>query len=87
MPTSVESSGDSRFDGAAFAKLVQGAKAASSAEQAWPYLEAAHVVGQLHLKSHLQTHAEMCNLGVIVLFVQIGAFSARTLSGRGLQPC
>lgn len=25
--------------------------------------------------------------GVIVLFVQIGAFSARTLSGRGLQPC
>ncbi len=64
MPTSVESSGDSRFDGAAFAKLVQGAKAASSAEQAWPYLEAAHVVGQLHLKSHLQTHAEMCNLAV-----------------------
>lgn len=64
MSTSIEPSGNSQFDGAAYAKLVQGAKAASSAEQAWLYLEAAHIVGQLHLKSHLQTHAEMCNLAV-----------------------
>src|SRR3989344_4549242 len=33
MSTSIEPSGTSQFDGAAYAKLVQGAKAASSAEQ------------------------------------------------------
>ena len=35
---------------------------AGSTEQAWLYLEAAHVVGQRHLKPHLQTHALMLGL-------------------------
>ncbi len=36
-----------RFDGAAYAQLTQRAKIAVYANQAWLYLEAAHVVGQL----------------------------------------
>ncbi|WP_305726779.1 DUF3703 domain-containing protein [Hydrogenophaga sp.] len=35
---------------------------ANSIEQAWLYLEAAHVVGQLHIRPHLQTHAHMLGL-------------------------
>ena len=64
MATSTEPSGDRRFDGATHAQLIQGAKTAASSEQAWLYLEAAHVVGQLHFKPHLQTHAQMLNLSL-----------------------
>jgi len=41
---------------------MQGARAAGAHEQAWLYLEAAHVVGQRRLKPHLQTHAHMLAL-------------------------
>ncbi|RZL07469.1 MAG: DUF3703 domain-containing protein [Rubrivivax sp.] len=53
---------DAPFDNATFARLIQGARATDSNEQAWLYLEAAHVVGQLHLRPHLQTHAHMLAL-------------------------
>lgn len=51
-----------RFDNATHARLMHDASAAGSTEQAWLYLEAAHVVGQLHLKPHLQTHTHMLGL-------------------------
>lgn len=50
------------FDETTYLRLIQEAKAAESTEQAWLYLEAAHVVGQLHIRPHLQTHSYM--LGV-----------------------
>ena len=64
MATSTEPSGNRRFDGSAHAQLIQSAKTAFSEDQAWLYLEAAHVVGQLHIRPHLQTHAQMLNLSV-----------------------
>ena len=62
MATSTETLSGRQFDSSTFARLVQEAKEADSTEQAWLYLEAAHVVGQLHLKPHLQTHALMLGL-------------------------
>ena len=53
---------DPKFDNATHARLMQEARATDSNEQAWLYLEAAHVVGQRHLKPHLQTHAHMLAL-------------------------
>jgi hypothetical protein len=53
---------DAQFDNATFARLIQAARATDSNDQAWLYLEAAHVVGQLHLRPHLQTHAQMLAL-------------------------
>jgi hypothetical protein len=64
MATPIEPSGDDRFDANTHALLIQGAKAAASPEHAWLYLEAAHVVGQLHLKPHLQTHTQMWALSL-----------------------
>ena len=64
MAMSTEPAGDRRFDGATHSQLIQGAKTATSAEHAWLYLEAAHVVGQLHFKPHLQTHAQMLKLSL-----------------------
>lgn len=64
MATSIEPSGDDRFDAIAHAQLMQGAKAAASPEHAWLYLEAAHVVGQLHLRLHFKTHAQMLALSL-----------------------
>jgi hypothetical protein len=64
MATSIEPSGGPRLDRATHAKLIQGAQAAASTEQAWLYLEAAHVVGQLHLRPHLQTHVHMLALAL-----------------------
>ncbi|MDP2018436.1 DUF3703 domain-containing protein [Hydrogenophaga sp.] len=43
---------------------MQSANTAVSADQAWLYLEAAHVVGQLHVKPHLQTLAQMLRLSL-----------------------
>ena len=51
-----------RFDQATYARLVQESRVAGTSERAWLYLEAAHVVGQLHFKPHLQTHAHMLGL-------------------------
>ena len=50
------------FDETTHTRLMRGATKASSSEQAWLYLEAAHVVGQLHIRPHLQTHAHMLGL-------------------------
>lgn len=62
MATSTDTLAGRPFDQLTFAGLVQHAKVAGSTEQAWLYLEAAHVVGQIHLKPHLQTHALMLDL-------------------------
>ena len=64
MATSTEPSGNRPFDSTAHAQLIQSAKTAVSVDQAWLYLEAAHVVGQLHIRPHLQTHAQMFNLSI-----------------------
>ncbi|PUE38691.1 DUF3703 domain-containing protein [Limnohabitans sp. Bal53] len=64
MGTSTEPSGNRPFDSTAHALLIQSAKTAVSVDQAWLNLEAAHVVGQLHIRLHLQTHAHMLNLSV-----------------------
>lgn len=53
-----------RFDPATFERLIDGATHADSAAQAWLYLEAAHVVGQLHFKPHWQTHVHMLRLAL-----------------------
>lgn len=64
MATSTDPSRNRRFDGATHAQLIQGASTAVSADQAWLYLEAAHVVGQLHIRPHLQTHVQMLRLAL-----------------------
>lgn len=45
-------------------RLIHNAKSADSPEQAWLYLEAAHVMGQLHIKPHFLTHVHMVGLAV-----------------------
>ena len=62
MATSTDTFAGRRFDKSAFARLLHEAKVAGSTKQAWLYLEAAHVVGQLHFKPYLQTHALMLGL-------------------------
>lgn len=62
MPPVDECSKPAGFESAAHAQLLHAAKTASSSEQAWLYLEAAHVLGQLHFKPHWQTHAQMLAL-------------------------
>lgn len=52
------------FDALTHSRLIQNAKAAESREQAWLYLEAAHVMGQLHIKPHFLTHVHMIGLAV-----------------------
>ena len=52
------------FDAAVYAELIRLAKTASLHEQAWLALEAAHVMGQRHLRPHLETHARMLGLAV-----------------------
>jgi hypothetical protein len=51
-----------RLDEKTHTRLIQEARGAGSAEQTWLWLEVAHVVGQLHLKPHWQTHAHMLGL-------------------------
>ncbi len=53
---------DSSFDPATHLRLLQQADAAGSSAQAWLLLEAAHVLGQLHLRPHWQTHVRMLAL-------------------------
>lgn len=62
MATFTDRQSDRWFDETTHARLMRQAKKASSVEQAWLYLEAAHVVGQLDIKPHLQTHAHMLGL-------------------------
>lgn len=64
MGRSIDPHATRLFDEATFARLVVGAKTADATEQAWLYLEAAHVVGQLHVKPHLVTHAQMLKLSL-----------------------
>jgi hypothetical protein len=64
MGTLTDASGAYRFDQATFNRLVAGARHADLAAQAWLYLEAAHVVGQLHFKPHLHTHVQMLRLAL-----------------------
>jgi hypothetical protein len=64
MAACTDSPAGRRFSGATHARLIYEAKAADSTEQAWLYLEAAHIVGQLHLWPHLQTHAHMLELSL-----------------------
>lgn len=44
---------------AAFDRLLHGAERASSAEDSWHFLEAAHIVGQMRFVPHLTVHALM----------------------------
>ena len=62
MVRSTDSTTGRRFDKAVFNRLTSAAKASNSTEQAWLYLEAAHVVGQSWFKPHLQAHARMLRL-------------------------
>lgn len=50
------------FDPTTHARLIQEARSASFAEQAWLCLEAAHVVDQSNFRTHVQTHAHMLGL-------------------------
>lgn len=62
MATFTDSRPPRQFDVTTHARLIQEARAAGSTERAWMWLEAAHVVGQLHFKLHWQTHAYMLGL-------------------------
>ena len=62
MATFIDPLSSPLFDETSHARLMREASAAGVTEQAWLYLEAAHVVGQLHLRPHLQTHAHMLGL-------------------------
>lgn len=64
MATFTEKPSATVFDALAYAELIRQAGAASSPEQAWLALEAAHVLGQRHLKPHLETHALMLGLAL-----------------------
>ncbi|MBL0919892.1 MAG: DUF3703 domain-containing protein [Hydrogenophaga sp.] len=47
---------------AVFDELIQQSARAPDARQAWLYLEAAHVVGQLRLRPHVRSHWHMLRL-------------------------
>ena len=51
-----------QLDRATYVRLLEAATEAGAPDVAWLYLEAAHVVGQLHFKAHLQTHIHMLRL-------------------------
>ncbi|MEX1168183.1 MAG: DUF3703 domain-containing protein [Hydrogenophaga sp.] len=62
MATFIDPHSNCQIDKAVHARLTHEAGAADSTELAWLRLEAAHVVGQPHLKLHWQTHAHMLGL-------------------------
>ena len=64
MDTFTEGTPTTGFDALAYGELIRLASTARSHEQAWLALEAAHVVGQRHLKPHLKTHALMLGLAM-----------------------
>lgn len=64
MATFTEGTPTNGFDALAYGELIRLARTARSPEQAWLALEAAHVVGQRHLKLHLETHALMLGLAL-----------------------
>lgn len=64
MATFTDPPGIRQFDRATFGALMRQARGTASTEQAWLYLEAAHVVGQLDLKPHLETHTHMLRLAL-----------------------
>jgi hypothetical protein len=55
---------DRTFDQDAYAQLIQWAKEAETADEAWLHLEAAHIVGQVHFQPHLGTHLKMIGLSL-----------------------
>ena len=64
MATFTEGTPTTGFDALAYGELIRLASTARSHEQAWLALEAAHVVGQRHLKPHVETHALMLGLAL-----------------------
>lgn len=62
MATRIELSETRLFDRATYTALLQAAERQTEAEPAWRYLQAAHIVGQLAFKPHLETHARMLGL-------------------------
>ena len=62
MPTDSLAAG--QIDRTTHAKLLTMAKTANTGEQAWLYLEAAHMVGQSYMQLHLQTHVQMLRLAI-----------------------
>lgn len=52
------------FNQTTFDRPIRGARMAGTTEQAWLHLEAAHVLGQLHIGPHLQSHAHMLHLAM-----------------------
>lgn len=66
------------FDEAAFTRLIQEARVPRSTERAWMYLEAAHVVGQLHFRPHVRPHVQMLKLA-------LHSHDWREAAGQGLR--
>lgn len=64
MATFTEDPPTTGFDALAYGELIHLARTATSHEQAWLALEAAHVVGQRHLRPHLETHTLMLGLAL-----------------------
>lgn len=62
MVTRIEPRETRPFDRATYAALLQAAMRQTETETAWRYLQAAHIVGQLAFKPHLETHARMLTL-------------------------
>jgi hypothetical protein len=64
MATFTEKPSITVFDALAYAELIRQASIARSSAQAWLALEAAHVMGQRHLKPHVETHVLMLGLAL-----------------------
>ncbi len=64
MPMKLRPTEATAFDADTFHQLIRQAVAATTPETAWLDLEAAHVVGQLQLGPHWQTHRLMLGLAL-----------------------
>lgn len=56
---STEATPQDLWSATAFERLLDGASHTRSSDEAWLYLEAAHVVGQMRWKPHLTVHSRM----------------------------
>ncbi len=52
------------WDPLKFDHLTRGAHEAPSSKEAWLYLEAAHIVGQMRWRPHLEVHGRMLRLAL-----------------------
>ncbi|QBK05453.1 DUF3703 domain-containing protein [Hylemonella gracilis] len=95
MVTRIESAAGHDQDRARHAALLRSAREQTEAEQAWCYLQAAHIVGQQAFKPHLETHARMLALacrtrdwgeaagqGLRLLLVPLGHLTGRLPLGN-----